>query len=152
MKSGKSSAKRSKNRNSFSTNERIWVDLKSLRTSFEPKDGYQKFDSRLEFDVYVHLMGQGLNIIPQFSFELLPKVGVSEALEYTPDFYLPDDGIVVEVKGEWISQPKCKAHKEVFLLKWNLLQRRRLLCFVVGDKPFKLSQNVQVMNFREFTI
>lgn len=152
MKSERLSANRKRKVKGYSTSERVWVDLKTLRTRTEPKEGYQKFDSQLEFSVYCYLMGLGVNVIPQFSFELLPKVGCSEALEYTPDFYLPDEGIVIEVKGEWITQPKCKAQKEVFLIKWNLLQRRRLLCFVVGEKAFKLSSNLQVMDFRDFTI
>lgn len=128
------------------------MNLETGRIYSEPTPDCHKFDSKLEYEVYRFLIAKDLWVQPHFELELMPKCGAQPAINYTPDFYLPALQVAVEVKGDWIRSSRCKADRELFLIKWNLLCRRRIDGYVVNSSAFKIGKNFEVINYTDLPL
>lgn len=160
MKSVQSSGSRSGSLRSKVNNTPVYAELSTGSVSAKPKEGYFRFASSLEYQVWMHLKVLGLEPVPQFKVELLPKLGAVPAITYTPDFFIPSHSAIVECKGKWIcsdnrrKKDPNKADRSEFLLKWNLLNRlsRFQFAVIVGTEDFTLSREWEAVSYERLTL
>lgn len=160
MKSIQSSVRQNGTPKSKVNNSPVYVELSTGSVSAKPKEGYFRFASSLEYQVWMHLKVLGLEPVPQFKVEIMPKLGAVPAIIYTPDFFIPSHGAIIECKGQWITadsrrkRDPNKADRSEFLIKWNLLNRLSRFQFtaIVGTEDFTLSREWEAVSYERLTL
>ena len=120
----------------------VWVN-KNYQTSTNKAEGYDTwYDSKFEFNVYLKLLGLGLEPVRQVPLLIKPGTLYFPARYWKVDFYLPSIDTYVEAKGSWIiydSTYKSEFIKTLEFLEYvNSEIYSKLL--IVSDKKLKLKR------------
>jgi hypothetical protein len=128
----------------------IWVDVASGRTASSAAPGYTRFDSLLEYHVSLELDKQGIAYRTQYKIQLIPpNCGVSQAYNWTADFWLTDLRIPLEVKGKWILLRARAADKKLFALQWALTKIQFPGATLVSSEAFQID-DFNVHEYRSY--
>jgi hypothetical protein len=132
------------------------VAIKNLKSWIKNNPGKRYFDSKLEWEVWEYLKDSGISFKTQITLKLFDSVNTEEfqkprqtakarkekrnkreiksisqqEIHYTPDYYLPEFDVYIEIKGY---------ADEVFKLRWKLFKLKGYKGYIVYSlEEFKL--------------
>lgn len=106
----------------------------TLKNWIKNNPGKFYFDSMPEYEVWKYLKNKKIKMVSQPSLELFESTKTTEfkdneiktvtqrKIGYTPDYYLPDYGIYIEVKGY---------ADDLFKLRWKLFKLKGYTGYIV---------------------
>lgn len=115
------------------------------RTSHHAQPGYERFDSHLEYRIYLSLKERFKEL--EKAKEITLVMGLPK---WVCDFYIPSQNLIVEVKGHWVQLAKYTTEKKLFAYQWALALQQ-FNGIILSDCQFKI-YNYEVKTFDDWNL
>ena len=94
----------------------FYFNPNTQRRSATKEDGFEYWDSELEFSIALQLQVHGFEFQRQHKLLVLPELCGFPKREWKVDFFLPQLNKYLEVKGSWINNASMKGELREFRL------------------------------------